>query len=114
MGEKDEIQLFFYFTASETSPKDDPLVLWLTGGPGCSSFSALTYEIGKIYKFLLDFYSTCDILLIPKRFLTKYPILTFPYHYIYLFPFDPYMLVKPFCFILIYSNLMLMGHVTTN
>ncbi|KAL4565091.1 hypothetical protein LXL04_029174 [Taraxacum kok-saghyz] len=31
---------------SEGSPKDDPLMLWLTGGPGCSGLSALLYEIG--------------------------------------------------------------------
>ncbi|KAF3435141.1 hypothetical protein FNV43_RR22228 [Rhamnella rubrinervis] len=46
VGEKDEIQLFYYFIESGKSPKDDPLVLWLTGGPGCSGFSALIYEIG--------------------------------------------------------------------
>ena len=46
VGEKDEIQLFYYFIESETSPKDDPLVLWLTGGPGCSGLSALIYETG--------------------------------------------------------------------
>ncbi|KAF3435139.1 hypothetical protein FNV43_RR22226 [Rhamnella rubrinervis] len=46
VGEKDEIQLFYYFIESDKSPKDDPLVLWLTGGPGCSGFSALIYETG--------------------------------------------------------------------
>ncbi|KAL8172282.1 hypothetical protein V2J09_024086 [Rumex salicifolius] len=30
------------------NPKEDPLFLWLTGGPGCSSFCAIVYENGPI------------------------------------------------------------------
>ncbi|XP_052620310.1 serine carboxypeptidase-like 10 isoform X3 [Lactuca sativa] len=46
VGEYDEVQLFYYFVESEGNPKDDPLMLWLTGGPGCSGLSGLLYEIG--------------------------------------------------------------------
>ncbi|GAB2298159.1 Serine carboxypeptidase-like 20 [Dionaea muscipula] len=39
-------KLFYYFVESERNPKDDPVVLWLNGGPGCSSFDGFVYEHG--------------------------------------------------------------------
>lgn len=48
-------EMFYYFIESEGNPKLDPLVLWLTGGPGCSSWNSLVYEIGPL-EFDLDNY----------------------------------------------------------
>nr|XP_016470404.1 PREDICTED: serine carboxypeptidase-like 49 [Nicotiana tabacum] len=38
-------RLFYFFFESQGS-KDDPVVIWLSGGPGCSSELALFYENG--------------------------------------------------------------------
>lgn len=38
VNEKSDRALFYYFVEAETDPHLKPLVLWLNGGPGCSSF----------------------------------------------------------------------------
>ena len=40
----DHKHIFFWYFDSRTSPDKDPLVLWLTGGPGSSSMIALFSE----------------------------------------------------------------------
>ncbi|KAI3852764.1 hypothetical protein MKW92_016680, partial [Papaver armeniacum] len=35
--------------SNERNPKEDPLLLWLSGGPHCTGFSGLAFEIGPIY-----------------------------------------------------------------
>jgi len=47
-------RLYYYLVGSESRKPDlDPLVIWLTGGPGCSSLDAFTYEHGP-FTFHLD------------------------------------------------------------
>jgi carboxypeptidase C (cathepsin A) len=39
-------RLFYVVFESRRHTKEDPVVIWLTGGPGCSSELALFYENG--------------------------------------------------------------------
>ncbi|KAI3796462.1 hypothetical protein L1987_39133 [Smallanthus sonchifolius] len=48
VGEKEEAQLFYYFVESERNPDEDPLIFYLTGGPGCSAVITFFYQIGPL------------------------------------------------------------------
>ncbi|XP_044346121.1 uncharacterized protein [Triticum aestivum] len=50
VDDRNGIHLFYYFMQSERSPAEDPVLLWLTGGPGCSAFSDLVHEIGLSFQ----------------------------------------------------------------
>jgi carboxypeptidase C (cathepsin A) len=45
--------LHYVFVESQNNPKTDPLLLWLNGGPGCSSMDGFVYENGP-YVFAGD------------------------------------------------------------
>ncbi|KAL2477386.1 Serine carboxypeptidase-like 1 [Forsythia ovata] len=71
VGKNDEVQLFYYFVESESNPRKDPLLLWITGGPGCSGLSGLVFEIGPFTFDVADFDGSLPSILLNPYSWTK-------------------------------------------
>ncbi|PRQ37046.1 putative peptidase S10, serine carboxypeptidase, alpha/Beta hydrolase [Rosa chinensis] len=48
VGDNEEVQLFYYFVESQRTPAQDPLLLWIPAGPGCSGQIVLFFESGPL------------------------------------------------------------------
>ncbi|XP_035830731.1 serine carboxypeptidase-like 18 isoform X2 [Helianthus annuus] len=53
VGEKEDVQLFYYFIESTRNPKDDSLIFYIPGGPGASALAAVLHGMGPL-DFNLD------------------------------------------------------------
>ncbi|TKY46649.1 Serine carboxypeptidase 19 [Spatholobus suberectus] len=71
VGEREEVQLYYYFVESQRSPLNDPLLLWLVGGPGCSAHSAFFYENGPLMFNYDDYNGSFPQLLLNPNTWTK-------------------------------------------
>ncbi|PWA36274.1 peptidase S10, serine carboxypeptidase, Alpha/Beta hydrolase fold protein [Artemisia annua] len=48
VGEHGDVEFFYYFVESQRNPSQDPLILYLTGGPGVAALSTFLYQIGPL------------------------------------------------------------------
>ncbi|KAL4562379.1 hypothetical protein LXL04_034581 [Taraxacum kok-saghyz] len=48
VGKDEAVQIFYYFVESERNPSEDPVLLYLTGGPGTSVLYSMMYQIGPL------------------------------------------------------------------
>ncbi|KDP41600.1 hypothetical protein JCGZ_16007 [Jatropha curcas] len=71
VGESEDVQLFYYFVRSQGNAEKDPLLLWLTGGPGCSALSGFIYEIGPLYFEVVEYNGSLPTLFLNPNSWTK-------------------------------------------
>ncbi|KAG6676170.1 hypothetical protein I3842_15G139100 [Carya illinoinensis] len=48
VGENETAQLFYYFVESQRNPLRDPILIWISGGPGCSGLGSFVFESGTL------------------------------------------------------------------
>ncbi|KAK1587816.1 hypothetical protein Q3G72_017098 [Acer saccharum] len=71
VDEKEDVQFFYYFVESQGNPREDPLLLWLTGGPGCSSFVGFVFEIGPLRFNIVEYNGSLPTLALHPHSWTK-------------------------------------------
>jgi serine carboxypeptidase-like clade 2 len=49
VDEDHQRKIFYWYVESQGSPKEDPVMLWTNGGPGCSGFLGLGTEHGPFF-----------------------------------------------------------------
>ncbi|KAK9058309.1 hypothetical protein SSX86_023150 [Deinandra increscens subsp. villosa] len=54
IGEKEDVQLFYYFVESTRNPEEDPLVYHICGGPGASGLLPLLEQTGPVNLNYID------------------------------------------------------------
>ncbi|CAL1380892.1 unnamed protein product [Linum trigynum] len=69
--ESELLYYYYYFIESERNPDEDPLLLWLTGGPGCSALSGLLFEIGPLRFEVVEYNGTLPNLVLNPHSWTK-------------------------------------------
>ncbi|XP_070016073.1 serine carboxypeptidase-like 16 isoform X2 [Nicotiana sylvestris] len=69
--------LFLFILRLESDPRKDPLLLWLSGGPGCSSFYGLAYEVGPLAFGQKAFNGSLPILISTPYSWTKFASILF-------------------------------------
>ncbi|KAM0017069.1 putative sinapoylglucose--sinapoylglucose O-sinapoyltransferase [Helianthus debilis subsp. tardiflorus] len=62
VGKLEEVQLFYYFVESQRNPHRDPLLLYLTGGPGTSAILPFFSQIGnELTSLFFFFFNICQL-----------------------------------------------------
>ncbi|KAK1322634.1 Serine carboxypeptidase-like 7 [Acorus calamus] len=71
VDEERDAQIFYYFIKSERSPYEDPLMVWIAGGPGCSALTSLAFEIGPLHFEIKEYKGELPTLILHPHSWTK-------------------------------------------